>query len=57
MNVARYWEIDPDAVARWSMPDFTDREEYMLIQCDMAQNNDGGNDDLNPGERYWTGRE
>jgi hypothetical protein len=44
LNVARFWEIDPDIVCNWSIVDFFDREEYMTIQLDMNQMEDSDND-------------
>jgi len=46
--------LDPDLVNRRSMPDFEDREEFMLVQNEI--NTPPGKDGLGPGEEEWHGR-
>jgi hypothetical protein len=55
LNLAKWWGVDPDVVKRWTMIDFADREEYMMVQIDV-DNPKPGNDSLAPDETEWTGR-
>jgi hypothetical protein len=56
-GVARHWELNPDIVENWAMPDYTDRHEYMLIeQSENTRNTESQENDLEPGEELWEGR-
>lgn len=33
--VARFFEVDPEAVGNWANRDFLDRQEYMWFQMDL----------------------
>jgi hypothetical protein len=35
LNVARFYEVDPEAVGMWTNRDFLDRQEYMMFQQDL----------------------
>jgi hypothetical protein len=37
LQVARFFEVDPDVVSGWSNADFLDRQEYMWFQMDIDQ--------------------
>jgi hypothetical protein len=51
LNVAQYWRVDPESVARWAITDFDDREEYMMIQLDTPSDPN----EPQPGEEIYTG--
>lgn len=33
--VARFYEVDPEAVGRWTNVDFLDRQEFMFFQLEL----------------------
>jgi hypothetical protein len=60
-SVAKWFGLDPDAVGKWSMPRFTDRQEFMLVSMyvmaqQMQSNKAGKSSHLEPGEKEWKGR-
>ncbi len=53
LTVAKWWKLDPGVVERWTMPDFTDRQEYMYIQFEL----DREDEDDEPEGKLWGGPE
>ena len=51
LTVAKWWELDPEAVGRWTMPDFTDRQEFMFIQFELSRDPA----DKPPAGKPWAG--
>jgi hypothetical protein len=56
--VADYYKIDADIVYNWTMPHFSDRQEYMFIQMELQKPpvvNKPGEMPLSPGEQVYRG--
>lgn len=51
LNAAKWWKANPEDVGRWSIVDFMDREEYMLIYNHVSSGSD-----RNENENDWKGR-
>lgn len=57
LNVAKWWDVDPQKVSRWPITKFDDREEYMLIYSEMSKKPDPkDSNELNSNEEEWKGR-
>ncbi len=54
--MAKWWKIDPDIVGGWSMPDFTDRQEFMFVMNEL-QKPPVDADGLDRSEEEWKGRQ
>lgn len=54
--MAKYWGLDPDIVKRWTMVDFSDRQEFMNLQTEISKPSIKNENPLLDGEEEWRGR-
>jgi hypothetical protein len=57
LEVAQWWGVDPQSVGRWSIIDFEDREEYMLVKIELEPEpeDETGDQAVQPGEVIYKG--